>query len=68
MYVSPNYTTKKQLREALLAGHQVRVFSPGPFPAKTDGPEFIEGPHYPKPHKWYAQVEVSGGYVTKVLT
>lgn len=35
----------------------------GMFPQKQDGPDVIEGPHYPKPHKWYAQVIVADGVV-----
>ena len=48
-YVDPNYPTKKALKEAVAAGKDVFVFSPGPFGAKQDGTEYIEGPHYPKP-------------------
>lgn len=66
MYVSPNYKTKKALKEAVAAGKQVSVYSPGPFPAKTEGTEYVEGPHYPEPHKWYAAVEVKNGMVVKV--
>ena len=66
MYVNPNFNTKKALREALAAGVRVTVFSPGPFPCTTNGTECIEGPHYPKPHKWYAQVTVVDGRVTSV--
>lgn len=66
MYVQPNYKTKKALKEAIAAGQRVEVFSPGPFPAKRDGIEYIEGPHYPKPHTWYAQVIVADGVVVKV--
>ena len=65
-YVAPNYPTKKALKEAVAAGVKVTVFSPGPFGCKTDGTEFVEGPHYPRPHTWYAQVTVSNGIVTKV--
>jgi len=66
MYVDPNFKTKKAFKEAVAAGRKVYVFSPGPFPAKTDGREFIEGPHYPAPHRWYAEVQVENGYVVKV--
>lgn len=66
MYVDPNCKTKKELRERVANGEEVYVFSPGPFPAKKNGTEFIEGPHYPKPHTWYAQVEVKDGKVIKV--
>ena len=65
-YVDPNFKTKKALKEAVANGEQVSVFSPGPYPAKQNGTEYIEGPHHPKPHTWYAQVEVKDGMVTKV--
>lgn len=67
MYVEPNFKSKKALKEAVKAGEQVTVFSPGPFPAPTEGRTSVEGPHYPEPHRWYASVEVTGGVVTKVL-
>jgi hypothetical protein len=68
MYVEPNYRTKKALKDAVAAGEQVRVFSPGPFPANLNGRETVEGPHYPEPHKWYAQVQVRDGLVVKVVS
>lgn len=67
MYVEPNFKTKKALKEAVAAGDRVRVFSPGPFPAPTEGRVDVEGPHYPKPHTWYTDVIVEGGYVVKVV-
>ena len=66
MYVSPNFKTKKALKEAVLAGEHVEVFSPGPFPAPENGAASVEGPHYPQPNSWYAQVTVENGRVTKV--
>jgi hypothetical protein len=68
MYVTPNFPNKKALKAAVAAGERVEVFSPGPFPAKTEGRMSVEGPHYPEPHRWYAVVEVSGGAVTKVVS
>ena len=65
-YVDPNFKTKKELKEAVASGKDVFVFSPGPFGCKQNGTEFIEGPHYPKPHSWYAQVEIVDGRVVKV--
>ena len=65
-YVSPNFKTKKALREAVAAGEKVTVFSPGPFPIQGNS-HSIEGPHYPAPHSWYARVETdANGLVTKV--
>jgi len=66
MYVNPNYKSKKALKEAVQGGDEVTVFSPGPYPANQNGKEYIEGPHYPEPHRWYAQVEVENGVVKKV--
>ena len=68
MYVEPNFPTKKAMKAAVAEGKDVYVFSPGPFPAKQDGDESVEGPHYPKPHSWYARVRVEGGKVIKVIS
>lgn len=66
MYVSPNFKSKKAFKEAVLSGQEVSVYSSGPFPVTLDGIEYIEGPHYPEPHRWYAQVTVQNGLVIKV--
>ena len=43
------------------------VYQPGPFgPAVKDGRTAIEGPHYPEPHRWYADVEVKDGHIIKI--
>lgn len=68
MYVNPNCKTKKELKERVSKGERVEVFSPGPFPAPTNGETSIEGPHYPKPHTWYARVQVKDGAVVKVIS
>lgn len=69
MYVHPNYRTKKALKEAVAKGEQVTIFQPGPFggnePLNASGLA-VEGPHYPEPHRWYAQVDVDGGVVVAV--
>jgi hypothetical protein len=66
-YVDPNFKTKKALKEAVAAGELVTVFQPGGmYPATQNGETSIEGPHFPKPHTWYARVEVKDGVVTKV--
>jgi hypothetical protein len=67
-YVSPNFKTKKALKEAVAAGKRVEVFSPGPFPAVKGGFANVEGPHYPEPHRWYSRVQVNAeGVVVKVV-
>jgi hypothetical protein len=67
MYVSPNFKTKKALKEAVAAGKTVSAYSPGPFPCPENGRISVEGPHYPEPHKWYASIQVENGRVIKVL-
>lgn len=36
------------------------------FEAKQNGTIYIEGPHFPKPHKWYAECEAKDGIIVKV--
>ena len=66
-YVDPDYKTKKAFKEAVKAGVEHRPYSPAGLshPAEN-GRETIEGPHYPKPHTWYASVNVLNGTVTSV--
>lgn len=65
-YADGNPRTKKELREWIAEGKQVRIFSPGPFPPRMNGTETIEGPQHPKPHSWYAQVTVENGVIIRV--
>jgi len=63
-YTARNFKTKKELKEALARGEHVSVYQPGPFgPDVKDGTCYLEGPHYPKPHSWYAAVEVKDGAI-----
>lgn len=68
MYTHINFKTKKALKEAVSAGQRVTVYQPGPFGgnAPTSGKITLEGPHYPEPHKWYAEAWLEGGVVVKV--
>lgn len=67
-YTVKNFQTKKALKEAFETGERIKVYQPGPFgPTVGDGVTCLEGPHYPQPHMWYAQVEVENGVVTKIV-
>ena len=68
MYVSPNFKTKKALKEAIANGEAVSIYQPGPFGGNepVDGVTAVEGPHYPKPHTWYATVTLKDSKVVKV--
>ena len=67
-YTVHNYRTKKAVKEAVNAGQSVSVFQPGPFAGEgqTDGTVYLEGPHYPEPHKWYATATVKDGVIVSI--
>jgi hypothetical protein len=63
-YVYPNYKSKKELIAAVKDGVCLETYNPsGMFPTTQNGTDVIEGPHYPKPHRWYAAVVVKDGVV-----
>lgn len=63
-YVDPNYKTKKEFITAVKEGKLHYTYNPsGMFPVRENGNDVVEGPHYPKPHRWYAQVVVQNGVV-----
>ena len=72
MYSEINFKTKKALKEAVVKGEQIRIFQPGGMfnPPEADsnytGTACVEGPHYPRPHTWYATVELKNGLIIKV--
>lgn len=54
-YTDINFKTKKALREAFESGKEISLYQPGPFgPSVKDGTVYLEGPHYPAAHTWYA--------------
>lgn len=73
MYTVTNFPTKKAFKEAVKAhkngeegAEPVRLFAPGMGSPKENGIEFVEGPHYPQPHSWYAQATMKNGIVVAV--
>lgn len=68
MYTTTNFKTKKELKAAVTHGEQVTFYQPGMghVPDKIDGTIYVEGPHYPEPHRWYAVCAVANGIITKV--
>lgn len=68
MYTNVNFKTKKALKEAVARGDKLGYYQPGPFGGNEpqNGDIFLEGPHYPEPHRWYAQADVRDGYIVKV--
>ena len=72
MYTDKDFRTKRELKEAVANGKEVRIYQPGGMfnPPEADsnytGTAFLEGMHYPKPHTWYAQAELKDGIIIKV--
>lgn len=68
MYANVNCKTKKELRDAVKAGHKIGIHQPGPFGGNVplDGSVCLEGPHYPAPHRWYATAQIENGIIISV--
>lgn len=67
MYTTTNFQTKKALKEAVANGNTVRVYNPGlGGEPPQNGTVYLEGPHYPQPHKWYAEAVLKDGVIVKV--
>jgi len=65
-YASKNYKTKKALKDAIKNGEIVEVYEPGLGTIPENGTVYLEGPHYPAPHTWYAQGTMQNGKLVKV--
>lgn len=67
-YVYPNYKSKAALKRALVAGEKVICKDNTPFGYHlvAEGTAYVEGPHYPQPHKWYGKVICKDGRVISV--
>lgn len=67
-YVSPNYKTKRDLRDAIDKGLRVGVFAIGPFFSNIPTGEVkVIGPNFPERKKWKANVKVDRGKIVEVL-
>ena len=69
MYTSINFKTKKALKDAIVSGAKITIYQPNNIFNKSNpstGIHAVEGPWYPAPHTWYAQVTLENGFVIKV--
>ncbi len=66
MYTDRNFKTKKALKETVAKGEQVTIYAPGIGEAPRNGRTTVEGPHYPEPHRWYAEVQMKDGLIISV--
>ena len=78
MYTEINFKSKKALKEHVakriasdgktgVVPSAVRVYNPGlGGEPPQNGKVTLEGPHYPEPHRWYAEAWLESGEVVKV--
>jgi hypothetical protein len=72
MYAEIDFETKKQLKDAVKQGRRVGVYQPNDMFGSGDKVQVgthrvtLEGPHYPRPHRWYATATVTDGVIVKV--
>ena len=66
MYTTINFKTKKALKEAVANGDRVTYYQPGFGDTPMNGVIYVEGPHYPEPHRWYAECKVADGIIISV--
>jgi len=64
-YILGNPKTKKAAKELVKKG-TASCFEPGIGDIPYNGTVYIEGPHYPQPHKWYGKVTIVNGKITKL--
>lgn len=65
-YCVKNYKTKKTLKEDLASGVEIRCYEPGMGSVPENGTVYLEGPHYPEQHRWYAKATIENGRIVKV--
>jgi hypothetical protein len=68
-YLYPDLKSKKAYKDAIAAGRTVTASENTPCGScpVSNGTVAFEGPHYPKPHKFYGRVTVVDGKVTKIV-
>lgn len=70
MYTHRNFKTKKELKEAIKSGEKVTVYQPNSdltgAKVPLNGRVYLEGPHYPQPHKWYAEATLKDGVIESI--
>ena len=67
-YTTYNYPSKAAVKRDLVKGIEVNCYQPGLGPELSNytGTVSLEGPHYPKPHKWYGVGEMVDGVLKSI--
>ena len=67
-YLYPELPSKKAYKDAVKNGEVITARENTPFghPVVQNGTVVFEGPHYPKPHKYYGKAVVKEGKVVSI--
>ena len=67
-YLYPNLASKKAFKDAIAAGKVITAMANYPSGSESCecGTFTFEGPHYPKPHRFYGTAIVENGRVVKI--
>ena len=69
-YIYPDMPSKASIKRALTEGVEFtcRDNTPrGQITVYNTNAIAVEGPHYPKPHRWYGTAVIKEGFVTRIL-
>jgi len=67
-YIYPEEPSKIAIKRGLAEGKEYRISENSPWGKKPihEGSHTFEGPHYPKPHRYYGVAVVAKGKVISV--
>jgi hypothetical protein len=65
-YTDIDFASKAAVKRALVEGKRVTVYQPGIGTVPENGTVDLEGPHYPKPHKWYGTGKMVNGLLVEI--
>jgi hypothetical protein len=66
-YTDYDYKTKKAIKNDILSGVPIKCHNPGlGGEIPRNGTVYLEGPHYPKPHRWYGQGTMKDGLLVSI--
>lgn len=67
-YTSINFSSKKSVKEALKDGVEITCYNPGLGGdlSNFSGTVYLEGPHFPKPHRWYGKGKMVDGKLVSI--
>jgi len=68
-YLFPEKPSKKAYKESIASGEIITAAENTPWGSKivNNGIVTFEGPHFPKPHRYYGQATVVNGKVVKIV-